>query len=322
MVAATGTEFFDYLEHGPPAAGGSVPRRDGSRSDDAGGRAEPRPRLGRRPAGLRRRRRHRRRAADAGPRLRPDLDPLLFDRPEVVAAAPADLPAVGGDFFVSVPGGCDRYLLLAIVHDWDDADAVRLLRRVRDALPEHGAAVVVENVLPDRPRDEFAVASDLLMLVLGPGRERTRARVRGAVRRPPGSRWRATSCCRPGSARSCSFAIAEGGRGDGRWSASSLGGVARVEAAGARHHVGGPAADAVGLLARHRLAGRPRRASRRGRRSTPRPAAATRTSRSTRASPARYSSRGRARRRAVSPASPGRSCRCPPPARRAGRGRR
>jgi hypothetical protein len=108
-------------------------------------------------------------------RLRPDLDPLLFDRPEVVADAPADLPSVGGDFFAAVPEGCDRYLLLAIVHDWDDADAVRILRRVRDALPEHGAAVVVENVLPERPRDEFVVASDLLMLVLGPGRERTRA---------------------------------------------------------------------------------------------------------------------------------------------------
>jgi hypothetical protein len=35
-------------------------------------------------------------------------------------------------------------------------------------------AVVVENVLPDRPRDEFVAASDLLMLVVGPGRERRR----------------------------------------------------------------------------------------------------------------------------------------------------
>ena len=108
-------------------------------------------------------------------RLRPDLEPLLFDRPEVVADAPSELPAVGGDFFVSVPGGFDRYLLLAVVHDWDDGDAIRLLQCVRDALPEHGTAVVVENVLPDRPRDEFVVASDLLMLVLGPGRERTHA---------------------------------------------------------------------------------------------------------------------------------------------------
>ncbi len=85
---------------------------------------------------------------------------------------------MGGDFFAAVPTGCDRYLLLAIVHDWGDADAARLLRSVRDALPPHASAIVVENVLPDRPCDEFVVASDLLMLVLGPGRERTRARVR------------------------------------------------------------------------------------------------------------------------------------------------
>jgi O-methyltransferase domain len=174
MLAAIGTDFFDFLEHGPPAAGAAfhaameagatmqaVALSHGLDWDTV------------------------RRVCDVGggtgaalrtlTRLRPELEPLLFDRPEVVAGAPADLPSVGGDFFVSVPEGCDRYLLLAVVHDWDDAEATRLLRCVRDALPEHGSAVVVENVLPDRPRDEFAVASDLLMLVLGPGRERTRA---------------------------------------------------------------------------------------------------------------------------------------------------
>jgi hypothetical protein len=175
MLAATGTDFFDFLEHGPPAAatafhdameaGATMQAIALSHGLDWDGV---------------------RRVCDVGggtgaalrtlTRLRPELEPLLFDRPEVVAAAPADLPAVGGDFFVSVPEGCDRYLLLAVVHDWDDDDAVRLLRCVRDALPAHGSAVVVENVLPDRPRDEFAVASDLLMLVLGPGRERTRGR--------------------------------------------------------------------------------------------------------------------------------------------------
>ena len=174
MVAATGTEFFDHLEHGPPAAGAAF-----HAAMEAGATMQA--------VAL-----HHgldwdgvRRVCDVGggtgaalrtlTRLRPDVEPLLFDRPEVVAAAPDDLPSVGGDFFVSVPRDCDRYLLLAVVHDWDHEDAVRILRAVRDALPEHGEAVVVENVLPDRPRDEFVVASDLLMLVLGPGRERTRA---------------------------------------------------------------------------------------------------------------------------------------------------
>ena len=34
-------------------------------------------------------------------------------------------------------------------------------------------AIVVENVLSERPRDEFVAASDVLMLVCGTGRERT-----------------------------------------------------------------------------------------------------------------------------------------------------
>lgn len=174
MVAATGTEFFDYLEQGPPAgsrafhaameAGATMQAVALSHGLDWDGVQRVCDVGGGTGAALR-----------TLTRLRPEVEPLLFDRPEVVAAAPDDLPAVGGDFFVSVPSGCDRYLLLAIVHDWDDTDAVRLLRCVRDALPRHGSAVVVENVLPDRPRDEFAVASDLLMLVLGPGRERTRS---------------------------------------------------------------------------------------------------------------------------------------------------
>ncbi len=174
MVAALGTEFFDHLETGPPAAGAAF-----HAAMEAGATMQAVALShGLDWEGVRR-------VCDVGggtgaalatlTRLRPDLEPLLFDRPEVVAAAPVDLPSIGGDFFVSVPEGCDRYLLLAVVHDWDDVDAVRLLRCVRDALPAHGAAVVVENVLPERPRDEFVVASDLLMLVLGPGRERTRA---------------------------------------------------------------------------------------------------------------------------------------------------
>jgi hypothetical protein len=111
----------------------------------------------------------------------------LFDLPEVVAdARPALLTgALGtrctvesGSFFERVPAGHDRYLLLAIVHDWDDEQAVAILRTVGVALPPHGEVVVVEGVLPETPADEFVVASDLLMLVLADGRERTDAQFR------------------------------------------------------------------------------------------------------------------------------------------------
>ena len=67
----------------------------------------------------------------------------------------------------------DRYLLLAVIHDWDDEQARTILGNVRDALPDHGRVIVVENVATGRPRDDFAAATDLLMFVLASGRERT-----------------------------------------------------------------------------------------------------------------------------------------------------
>ena len=94
-------------------------------------------------------------------------------------SAPRSLRVLeGGSFFEAVPPGCDRYLLLAIVHDWDDERATEILRRVGEAMPPHGDAVVVEGILSDRPVDEFAAASDMLMLALADGRERTESEFR------------------------------------------------------------------------------------------------------------------------------------------------
>ncbi len=110
------------------------------------------------------------------------LEGVLFDLPGVVAAARTPLTAgdlasrcriESGSFFEAVPAGADRYLLLAIVHDWDDADAARILRRVAEAMGPRARAIVVEGILSDRPRDEFVQASDLLMCALASGRERT-----------------------------------------------------------------------------------------------------------------------------------------------------
>ena len=112
------------------------------------------------------------------------IEGTLFDLPAVVADARPGLVSgalatrcriEGGSFFDRVPEGHDRYLLLAVVHDWADEEAAAILRTVAASVPDHGEIVVVESVLSDTPTDEFAAASDLLMLVLASGRERTRA---------------------------------------------------------------------------------------------------------------------------------------------------
>jgi len=121
-------------------------------------------------------------AAELLLREHPQLRVALLELPEVIARArPAlvDGPLadrvdlVAGDMFSSVPGGYDRYLLLAVLHDWSDDDAGRILEGIREALPRRGRIVVVDAVLRGGPDDEWATTTDLLMMTLTPGgRER------------------------------------------------------------------------------------------------------------------------------------------------------
>lgn len=123
----------------------------------------------------------------------PHLRGVLFDLPEVVADAPAVLAAegvadrvdvVGGDFFTAVPEGCDRYVLQAVVHDWDDASAVRILERVAAAAAPGGRVLVLEQPVPPGSGEHLVKAFDLEMLVdTGAGRERTVEEYRALFRR-------------------------------------------------------------------------------------------------------------------------------------------
>jgi hypothetical protein len=110
----------------------------------------------------------------------PGLSGTLFDRPEVVAGSA--LPAVGGDFFTEVPAGADAYLLSRVVHDWDDEEAVAILRTCRRAMPDGSTLLLVEALLPERAADDpAAIRMDLHMLALLHGRERTREQFAGLL---------------------------------------------------------------------------------------------------------------------------------------------
>ena len=113
----------------------------------------------------------------------PALRGVLFDQPHVVADAARVLDAagvsdrcevVGGSFFDAVPAGGDAYVLKAIVHDWEDEEALRILRAVRAAAAEGTVALVVERELGAPNENPDAKLSDLNMMVGPGGRERTR----------------------------------------------------------------------------------------------------------------------------------------------------
>lgn len=101
---------------------------------------------------------------------------MLFELPEVVDALGTvdGVEVVAGDFFRDALPAGDCYVLMNIVHDWDDADAVAILRAVAAAGAERNATVLlVEAILPDGAGDHWAKTLDVMMLALTGGRERT-----------------------------------------------------------------------------------------------------------------------------------------------------
>ncbi|MFJ5712869.1 methyltransferase [Streptomyces sp. NPDC093105] len=122
----------------------------------------------------------------------PALRGVLHDTQDGLAQAPETLARHGvagrcslaaGDFFRSVPGGSDLYLIKSVLHDWSDDQAVTILGHCREVLPPGGRVLIVEPVLPEVVGTGTAThaadggityLSDLNMLVNLGGRERTR----------------------------------------------------------------------------------------------------------------------------------------------------
>ena len=112
----------------------------------------------------------------------PGLNGVVFDQPHVVARAPALLAeagvaercrVVGGDFFAAVPSGGDAYVLRAVIHDWEDEEAGRILAAVRQAIRVDGTLLLVERVLAPPNEGPEGKFSDLNMLVTAGGHERS-----------------------------------------------------------------------------------------------------------------------------------------------------
>jgi hypothetical protein len=116
-----------------------------------------------------------------------DASPLsrgvLLDQPHLAAEAIRHdrVEMVGGDFFEAVPAGADAYLLRFVLHDWDDADAARILGSVRRAIPPAGRLIVIESVLPEGEAFTFGKWTDLQMLVCAGGQERSEAEFRALL---------------------------------------------------------------------------------------------------------------------------------------------
>ncbi|MFH8796408.1 methyltransferase [Streptomyces sp. NPDC017941] len=127
----------------------------------------------------------------------PGMRGVLTELPEALEGARERLGTLGladrtdftaGSFFDALPPGGDVYTLSRVLHNWNDDRAVQILRRVREAMPEHGRLLVLERL--ERPVSEGATLSrqaaqgrlvDLLMLVMMEGWDRSEEEYRGLL---------------------------------------------------------------------------------------------------------------------------------------------
>ena len=114
----------------------------------------------------------------------PDAAGVLFDLPQVVAreaAMASDRVSVQpGDFFQDELPVCDTYLMMNVIHDWADAEAVKILRAVRKSAPMDARLLLIESILPETTgahpvRNDPILNLDVAMLAITGGRERTLA---------------------------------------------------------------------------------------------------------------------------------------------------
>jgi O-methyltransferase/methyltransferase family protein len=124
----------------------------------------------------------------------PDMHGVLFDLPHVAEAARQRLADAGlahrcavqsGDLFAGVPPGADAYVLSRVIHDWDDAEAGMILANCRRAMPQGSKLLVFERLLPGAAAKSEAarslLISDLTMMVMNGGRERTEDQYRALL---------------------------------------------------------------------------------------------------------------------------------------------
>jgi len=114
----------------------------------------------------------------------PGLRGILFDIAHVAAGAKPVMESLGlavrceiagGDFFQSVPAA-DNYVMKSVIHDWDDARSIAILKNCASAMRGPNGKVILLEMLVG-PANEPGVAKwiDIEMLAIAGGRERTEA---------------------------------------------------------------------------------------------------------------------------------------------------
>ncbi|MDP9159997.1 MAG: acetylserotonin O-methyltransferase [Acidobacteriota bacterium] len=101
---------------------------------------------------------------------------VLFDQPHVLEeAVPTErLSLHPGDFFAGHLPKCEAYVLMEVLHDWNDQQCQQILASLRDAAPRGATLLVIETIMSEGFDAHFSQILDVIMLVVTGGRERTK----------------------------------------------------------------------------------------------------------------------------------------------------
>lgn len=105
---------------------------------------------------------------------------VLFDLPSVIESL--DVPSERlthhmGDFFVDPLPRADAYVLMEVIHDWADPEALAILRGIRRAASAGAVLLIIEGVMSEDEADARVRTLDVVMLTVTGGRERTARRL-------------------------------------------------------------------------------------------------------------------------------------------------
>jgi hypothetical protein len=90
-------------------------------------------------------------------RANPAMRGILFDLPQVVAGAGTALAQAGvqdrcevvaGSIFEAAPPGGDAYILARVLFNWNDEQALAILRKCHRAMPPQSKLIVVDGLMP------------------------------------------------------------------------------------------------------------------------------------------------------------------------------
>lgn len=108
----------------------------------------------------------------------PNSQGVFFDTPTRIKSAQLIIESagigdrcavVGGDVFDAFPQGGDAYIVKNLIHDYDDARAIEVLKNCHSAINKNGKLLVVEMVIPPGNEPSLGKIVDVEALIMTTG---------------------------------------------------------------------------------------------------------------------------------------------------------